>query len=1186
MVYLILCPLFYISSAIASSSTLSTVVTPYVDTAVKNLQAIDIRQKTNHTLQLISHGQAGQLFIEGQWRDAPSIARWLRDSHRLQGVTHINIYGCNFAKGTQGRAAVAYLEKELGVSIAASDDVTGHDGDWMLEVGDASSAIALPEWRGNLALDIDEDNDGITNVTEGMTCTIPSDTFSNLEGLTYYASATTTSDRVTPANSSATYVPKNAIDGILNNQTAYEGAPEPFNPPLDITITNIKPIDTSALYLVNDMGANGDGIKDFTIEFFDTKGNSLGIETMLGSGIANIQTLGFSKTYNAVKSFKLLITTTGPGGGGVAGAVQIREMALYGRIASECSGPDTDADGIPNYQDLDADNDGIPDNVEAQSTVGYIAPSGIDSDGNGLDDIYETSPGAGQGLTPVNTDGTDNADYIDLDSDNDGSTDLAESGLNRPDANSDGKTDNAVGSNGYDNTLESADDYSDPNGSINTPLVNLPDLDNDAAAGIPLSQDVNYRDAILNVDYSDAPANGSAAPNGTATTAYGVASHIFSSLRLGATITTETSALVGADNASDDGVSAPTLVRGQAASLVVKVTEPTISTAYLQAWVDWNGDGDFADTVDGISERISINAQDNIALVAGRTSDTDTIAGQITLAITVPASAIAGVPTVARFRWSSIMGLNSVSAATDGEVEDYPWIILSPPTLTTNGGNAITLSTPESISSSDLPALLVDIDADDIEDGSELALTYSLSGVDAALFTLQNDGSISFNNNPDYENPLDANGDNQYEITVTVTDSDNMTASQTITIQVSNVDEDRDGDGLLDSVEALLGTDPLDADSDDDGLSDGAEDANKNGTVNSGETNPLDPDTDNDGLQDGTERGVSAPITGTNSTLFTPDSDPSTTTNPLNPDSDGGGVCDGSLAVSGVCRAGEDANNNGRLDSDETNPNQTVDDPPVALKLRLRAFLQGAYNTTRGLMQDNLRVKGLLPLLQPYSTAAYAYNGTETATSTLLAVTENDAAVDWVLVELWDASGTTVLARQAALLQRDGDVMNSTTGGRDLYFPNLAAGNYQIALRHRNHLDIRTLNAVSLNTNTTTLVDFTLPTTLTKGEYSQKTLGNITLMWMGDINASQAIIGAGPDLDTSVIFGQVFMAPENTNINSNYILEGYYTGDLNLDGKTIFSGPDNDVNLILANIMMHPLNLTLAANYVISGGLR
>ena len=74
-------------------------------------------------------------------------------------------------------------------------------------------------------------------------------------------------------------------------------------------------------------------------------------------------------------------------------------------------GFDFDGDGVANHLDLDSDNDGIPDNIEAQSTTGYIAPDGV-VDADGVDTAYTG------GLTPVNTDGAaDGADYLDIDSD-------------------------------------------------------------------------------------------------------------------------------------------------------------------------------------------------------------------------------------------------------------------------------------------------------------------------------------------------------------------------------------------------------------------------------------------------------------------------------------------------------------------------------------------------------------------------------------------------------------------------------------------------------------------------------------------------------------------------------------------------------------------------------------------------
>ncbi len=161
----------------------------------------------------------------------------------------------------------------------------------------------------------------------------------------------------------------------------------------------------------------------------------------------------------------------------------------------------TDGDNVPDYLDLDADDDGIPDNIEGQSTSGYVAPSGMgagmaDLNNNGVDDNYEN--GAIIGLSPTNTDGTDNPDYQDLDSDNDTVFDIAESGSGLTDANTNGRTDNATGDNGLDNTLDTADDYDDVNGTFdNTQTDNFTDTDGDVN---DLGGDVDYRDTVAGVD--------------------------------------------------------------------------------------------------------------------------------------------------------------------------------------------------------------------------------------------------------------------------------------------------------------------------------------------------------------------------------------------------------------------------------------------------------------------------------------------------------------------------------------------------------------------------------------------------------------------------------------------------------------------------------------------------------------
>ena len=64
-------------------------------------------------------------------------------------------------------------------------------------------------------------------------------------------------------------------------------------------------------------------------------------------------------------------------------------------------------------------------------------------------------------------------------------------------------------------------------------------------------------------------------------------------------------------------------------------------------------------------------------------------------------------------------------------------------------------------------------------------LSYSLSGADAALFTINASGQLSFISAPDFEAPADADGDNVYNITVTVSDGTGAGArSDTIDITV------------------------------------------------------------------------------------------------------------------------------------------------------------------------------------------------------------------------------------------------------------------------------------------------------------------------------------------------------------------------------------------------------------------
>ena len=70
--------------------------------------------------------------------------------------------------------------------------------------------------------------------------------------------------------------------------------------------------------------------------------------------------------------------------------------------------------------------------------------------------------------------------------------------------------------------------------------------------------------------------------------------------------------------------------------------------------------------------------------------------------------------------------------------------------------------------------------------------SWSLSGPDAADFSIDTGGVLSFKNAPNYESPADANTDNVYMVTVVATDSTSprLTATRDVVITITNADDD------------------------------------------------------------------------------------------------------------------------------------------------------------------------------------------------------------------------------------------------------------------------------------------------------------------------------------------------------------------------------------------------------------
>lgn len=135
-----------------------------------------------------------------------------------------------------------------------------------------------------------------------------------------------------------------------------------------------------------------------------------------GDGITDVMEAGFADTnYNGFEDGTV-------GADGWSNTIRARPAPLVLL--------NSDGVGRPNYLDIDSDGDGIPDNIEGQSTAGYRFPTYSDSDNDGLDNAYDLAPFAatfgGAGILLYDRDGDTIPDYIDLDSDADGQPDIVE----------------------------------------------------------------------------------------------------------------------------------------------------------------------------------------------------------------------------------------------------------------------------------------------------------------------------------------------------------------------------------------------------------------------------------------------------------------------------------------------------------------------------------------------------------------------------------------------------------------------------------------------------------------------------------------------------------------------------------------------------------------------------------------
>lgn len=235
------------------------------------------------------------------------------------------------------------------------------------------------------------------------------------------------------------------------------------------------------------------------------------------------------------------------------------------------------------------------------------------------------------------------------------------------------------------------------------------------------------------------------------------------------------------------------------------------------------------------------------------------------------------------------------------------------------------------------------------------------------------------------------------------------------------------------------------------------------------------------------------------------------------------------------------------------------EDCPPSLKLRMA--LTGPYDESTGMMEDNLRAMGIIPLHEPYTALGFTQvgGGGEAASQAMLNVTGKNAVVDWVLVELRNkANPSVIMATQAALLQRDGDVVG-TDGYSRLIF-NVPSDQYYVAVRHRNHLGIMALPQQLLNKNLTT-VDFTDPALSTYGAEARRTFPNGRMgCWAGNSVNDGRLKYTGSNNDRDPMLVAVGLSVPTQTVS------GYAVEDVNMDGFVRYTGSGNDRDGLLISV--------------------
>ncbi|MFY0591879.1 FG-GAP-like repeat-containing protein, partial [Roseivirga sp.] len=284
--------------------------------------------------------------------------------------------------------------------------------------------------------DLDDDNDGIPDVDECQTVVNTGFEFPTITGTNSQVLESTINGWQTTASDNLIEVARNGYGGI---NAAVGSQYFEINGTQDASLFQQVFIaeGTTITWSVQHRGL--DGTDEAVIKIGGTVASAVAQATMTDGNSAWGTYTGSYTVPNGQSETFIVFQANSSASSSIASGNLIDNLSIVVTAGAGCT-LDTDMDGIPNSLDLDSDNDGIFDLVEAghgqtdANNDGIIDNATTLSGANGLFDALESVADNGILITPTkDTDGDGIIDASELDADDDGCFDSLEAGLSDTD---------------------------------------------------------------------------------------------------------------------------------------------------------------------------------------------------------------------------------------------------------------------------------------------------------------------------------------------------------------------------------------------------------------------------------------------------------------------------------------------------------------------------------------------------------------------------------------------------------------------------------------------------------------------------------------------------------------------------------------------------------------------------------